>query len=793
MATRKLIVELIGNSASLERAFGRASKSAVVAHGEFSKVERGVLSGSGVFQGLGRSIAFASGGFLAFASASSFLRKSVDAALEAAVAQRQLATQLRNNGDVFAEYRVQIEQTTNRLSALSGFNNDQLITGLTTILRTVPNVAKAMRDLGTAADLARAKHIDLNAAALIIAKTEAGNTTLLRRQGFEIAKHATAEQALAKLRQVVAGQARAGSTEQERFGAILHNTEEIIGTGLLPTINKYLSAGGKWLQQMNESGKLQQDVRKDAHAFATVIGDVADVVKTADHVTGSFKNTLELLIGLRISKWALETFAGLGRIGGAAEGATGKLAGLRAGLVGLAEIAIPVIVIPYEFKFAGSNANPLKRPFEAIGKKLADALTRGPEGGTPPTGNPFLGKVTARLTPDQVDQLRSQHPELTDHDFQILLAAAVNIASAPRAAAGFATDARNRESAADKATKAARSKLTATQRNTFFDNAIARILLRGGLGTLDQQSAALKTAEVKIRGQLATVKDITRHQKLMDDLLSTIAQEKSVQQQIAQAATQARQTTFDNLIGALTFNVTKAQATAAVTDDIAALEALNAGLRREARVMGDTADIQTQLFQNAQTIKQLRGQRQEAQLFAILGLGPTGDAKVPTVHKLTAEVANLTKKIVGTVYDTAANERKLTQLRKLLLDRALPGHPEVKQKAQDIIDTLTSSLSSASQLPRFKHVTATALLSGLGLDPTTMRILHARLAQLGPGGTVPAGASAAFAGAGAGREIVVHNTLTLDGQVVTRTVTRGQQKDATRRTQSRRGPYAGRH
>jgi hypothetical protein len=65
----------------------------------------------------------------------------------------------------------------------------------------------------------------------------------LRRQGFQIAKNATAEQALATVRAVVAGQARAGTTEQERFGAVLHQTEEIIGTGILPTLNKYLVSG----------------------------------------------------------------------------------------------------------------------------------------------------------------------------------------------------------------------------------------------------------------------------------------------------------------------------------------------------------------------------------------------------------------------------------------------------------------------------------------------------------------------------------------------------------------------
>jgi hypothetical protein len=155
--------------------------------------------------------------------AAAFLRKSIDAAKEAQVANSPAGDAARQQRQVVRGLPVQIDKTTLRLSALAGIQDDELKqASLTTILRTVPNVSKALRDLGTAADLARAKHISLAQAATIIAKTEAGNTTLLRRQGFQIAKNATAEQALATVRAVVAGQARAGTTEQERFGAVLH-------------------------------------------------------------------------------------------------------------------------------------------------------------------------------------------------------------------------------------------------------------------------------------------------------------------------------------------------------------------------------------------------------------------------------------------------------------------------------------------------------------------------------------------------------------------------------------------
>jgi multidrug efflux pump subunit AcrA (membrane-fusion protein) len=52
---------------------------------------------------LGRSIAFASGGFLAFASAGQLVRQSIDAATEAAATQRQLGAQFRASQFVRAQ------------------------------------------------------------------------------------------------------------------------------------------------------------------------------------------------------------------------------------------------------------------------------------------------------------------------------------------------------------------------------------------------------------------------------------------------------------------------------------------------------------------------------------------------------------------------------------------------------------------------------------------------------------------------------------------------------------------
>ncbi len=80
---RKLVVEIIGDASSLNRSL----KEATVASNRFGKDVshslRGVASGTGIMHNFGRSLAFASGGFIAFEGVSKFLSDSVEAAIDA--------------------------------------------------------------------------------------------------------------------------------------------------------------------------------------------------------------------------------------------------------------------------------------------------------------------------------------------------------------------------------------------------------------------------------------------------------------------------------------------------------------------------------------------------------------------------------------------------------------------------------------------------------------------------------------------------------------------------------------
>jgi hypothetical protein len=346
---RRISVEIVGNAASLERSFNRAGRSASGFHRDLNKATRGALSGSGVMSHLGRSLAFASGGFLAFATIGGALRSSIDAAIDAATTQRQLAAQLKASGLSYKSYRGEIDQTNLHLSALSGFTKDELDKSFTTIVRGSGNVGKALKYTALAADIARGSHKSLATVSLAVGKAAAGSTTSLRRLGLQFPKGTTGAEALAIAMIKFHGQARAGTTAQQRFAAVLHDSEVIIGTAILPTLTRYLTKGTLWLDQMNRSGRLQRDVKEASRKLATGVHVASSAIHGAvaafraiNRVTGSTVHTLKafaavwLLLRVRTSliRWGIIE-AGLFRTGAAAATAEGEVSGLRLALMSL--------------------------------------------------------------------------------------------------------------------------------------------------------------------------------------------------------------------------------------------------------------------------------------------------------------------------------------------------------------------------------------------------------------------------------------------------------------------------
>ena len=230
-ASRNLKVIFSASTAQLTRAFTNAGASAK----KFGKdTERGS-------QGLRRMSTFAAAAGLATAGVLAIgLKKAAAAAVDAEASNARLSAQLTSMGKNTAQVRGQIDSTVQSLSAMSGFDDEDLQDAFTSLVRTTGDVAKAQGQLSLITDVARGRQISLAQAAGIVNRVNAGSVGGLRRLGIEVDKNTTKEEGLAKLRAKFAGQAEAyGDTAagaQDRLRVATENAFEAVGVALTPVI-----------------------------------------------------------------------------------------------------------------------------------------------------------------------------------------------------------------------------------------------------------------------------------------------------------------------------------------------------------------------------------------------------------------------------------------------------------------------------------------------------------------------------------------------------------------------------
>ncbi len=280
-SSRELIVKIIGDSSSLEKTFRKTSADATKFDKSLGKSVRGAVAGTGAFKSLGRSLAFASGGFIAGASITGLLRQSIDQAQQAAVAQKQLAAQFKASGQNLAVYQDQIDKTIAGVSRLAGIEDDEVKSAFVLAFRATKDVGQGLRLVSIGADVARARHIALAQATLALNKAYGGNVGALRRLGITIPKSLTGMQALEFVARRFAGQARAGTTAQERFNAAFVNFQQIIGAELLPVFDKALVNLTKWLNNSQNQVKVQQTLNGFVKTGTTLVGALGDAWEAA--------------------------------------------------------------------------------------------------------------------------------------------------------------------------------------------------------------------------------------------------------------------------------------------------------------------------------------------------------------------------------------------------------------------------------------------------------------------------------------------------------------------------------
>lgn len=376
-----------------------------------------------------------------------------------------------------------------------------------------------------------------------------------------------------------------------------------------------------------------------------------------------------------------------------------------------------------------------------------------------------VGAAFAKIAPSQVSDAGSNGPQIAAATIPQLLPPAPDLLGSPAAK---------------------RKGITADQRNTFFDNRISRLLDQASDGSIQQQIAKLKAIGGLITQRISATKDVTRRLTLEQELLDSVTRPlKQLRDQGAQ-----------NLLDVLQLGVDRAGATKSVADDLQALAALRAGIQKRIKSVGATVDLEQQLLGVETQITAARQQQvanralaRNASQFLALGLTSTGDARVPGIAALRRALGTFGDAVSGTFLDTSKTKSVLSHIRKVLSGGLGDVGRDVRSKVQQILSDLDQQLKNhAGDQTKFRHATAGGILAGLdlkGLTHEQLKVLVGRVSTIGAGGTVPGGASAAFAGAGG---IHFHGPTTITTQARTPAqMKRDLDKLASRSPRVRRG------
>jgi SLT domain-containing protein len=225
------------------------------------------------------------------------------------VSQQKMATQLKALNISYQEHAKQIDEVIQRTSKLAGLDDEDLQDAFTNIVRATGKVSESLKLTGLAADLARAKHIDVAKAGQLLGRVATGNVTALSRYGVTIDKSATSTEALAAVQRKFGGQAAAyGRTQagaSDRVQVAWENLRETLGQKLSPALTRAMNgvarfvnqmqdgtgAGGKFIDMLQRAGRnfqlFGQHVQDDIHMISGWVTSAEGATSTALHWTGT--------------------------------------------------------------------------------------------------------------------------------------------------------------------------------------------------------------------------------------------------------------------------------------------------------------------------------------------------------------------------------------------------------------------------------------------------------------------------------------------------------------------------
>ena len=741
MAQRDLVVRFIGDDRDLQRAFTTSERRATQFQGRMGKLNQSLRGGLTGGFGAGSSLLFGSGAFIGSAAITKGISESIQAASD-------LNEQLSRSNQVFRENAKSVQDWSATLASSFGIAQSQGLEFAGTFGLLFKNIGVSTDQAETfsrqlvelAADLASFNNTTVDDALNALRSGLTGEIEPLRRYGVFLNEARSNQIALA---------------ESGKKSTTALTTQDKVLARLNIIMADTVRAQGDFARTSDGLANKQRIAAAEAQNLAANLGKALapamDITLTsAIALTGGLNDLITGLGDLREEIKHSQQFEGFNK---AVEDATGGIEGffksVRDGIPGMEHF------LALRDRISGKGAG--------TPDTIPGTIRPGPQG-----GNRFEARAAAAQG-----------------------AALATITAAQNAAAA--------EKAAGEAF------------NAFVKGLGLKIDKASLTEDLADDLAALRELERAILRRIETEGKTFKLVKLLTDTRIRINQ---IVQQQAEDAKQAGIDAFEATQDALDLNLEMAQATKSLADDQAALRAIEQSILKRIAAEGETTDLLRRLFevrqQQQEVARQLADQQRERRKslqFERLGLTEEGDRPTPGVGALSRRLKSLREQVKGTALDTEKTRRELDRIAAVLSGKFGAVGKDVRAAILQMFEDIASALDEGQSgkgrkgpLTKTSGLNTKKILDGLGLTPEQENELRGRLSSINTAGrqlqaaTRQAGTTTTGTGnqnvRGGRGGVVVENfvTVEIDGQKITATVTKEQQRTSRRNPQQKRGP-----
>jgi TP901 family phage tail tape measure protein len=139
--------------------------------------------------------------------------------------------------------------------------------------------------------------------------------------------------------------------QTQRLQAELETLRIVVGNAVLPAFTSATKALSEWVYKENQSGAITRDVKEAVSMLTSAVKLAGTAIHDLDEITGSFKNTLELLLALKVASSLSGWVSGFQTVGAGATAATTKVEALRFALANVAKMGAIGVAIDVAIRY----------------------------------------------------------------------------------------------------------------------------------------------------------------------------------------------------------------------------------------------------------------------------------------------------------------------------------------------------------------------------------------------------------------------------------------------------------